>query len=108
MSDNLIVAPVVQTLTVTEVVQSLTVTAPGPQGPQGPQGPSGAQTQVFYTHTQNTPSDTWIIHHNLGGYPTVLVFDSGGAQCEGNISFPDGNTMQVTFSSAFSGTAYII
>jgi len=108
MNDNIVVSPVVQTLTVTQTVQSVTVASPGPQGPQGPQGPSGASTTLFYVYTQNTPASVWTITHNLGGHPTAVVLDSSGAQCEGTYSYTDNNTMVITFTSAFTGTAYII
>lgn len=80
----------------------------GIQGPQGPQGPSGVATGVFYTHTQNTPTATWVIVHNLGNFPTALVYDSSGSQCEGSIVQDTINQMTITFSAAFSGVAYII
>jgi len=108
MSDNIVVSPVVQTLTVTQTVQSVTVASPGPQGPQGPQGPSGASTTLFYVYTQNAPANVWTITHNLNGYPTAVVLDTAGSQCEGTISYTNANTMVITFTAAFSGTAYII
>ena len=52
------------------------ITAPGPQG-------VAASAQIFYTHTQNSPSAVWTINHNLGGNPTAVVLDSAGTQCEG-------------------------
>jgi len=78
------------------------ITAPGPQGS------SGTPAQVFYTHTQNTPSAVWTINHNLGGNPTAVVLDSAGTQCEGTFSYPSVNQMVITFTAAFSGVAYVI
>lgn len=63
---------------------------------------------VFYTHVQSTPSAVWTINHNLNGYPTAVVLDSAGSQCEGAISYSNANTMVITFSGGFSGTAYVI
>ena len=77
------------------------ITAPGPQG-------VAASAQVFYTHTQNTPSAVWTINHNLGGNPTAVVLDSAGTQCEGTFSYPSVNQMVITFTAAFSGVAYVI
>lgn len=83
-----------------EVVQPVVrVTAPGPQG--------GA-AQVFYTHTQAVASAVWTINHNLGGEPTAVVLDSAGTQCEGTFSYPSKNQMVITFTAAFTGTAYVI
>lgn len=80
------------------------VTAPGPQGPAGSFSPG----DVAYTHTQNSPSATWTINHNLGFNPVAVVLDSGGTQCEGAISYPTVNQMVITFTGAFSGVAYIV
>jgi hypothetical protein len=80
------------------------VTAPGPQGPAGTFSPG----DVAYTHTQNSPSATWTINHNLGFNPVAVVLDSGGTQCEGAISYPTVNQMVITFTGAFSGVAYIV
>ena len=102
--ETIIVQPVVQYLTVVDNPQAITVSAPGPQGPVGPSGSSA----VFYVHTQNTPSAVWTINHNLDGNPTAVVLDSAGTQCEGTFSYPSTNTMIITFTAAFSGTAYII
>lgn len=94
MADDLIV--------IKPVVPVITISAPGPQGP------SGAAGLVFYVHTQAVASAVWTINHNLNGNPTAVVLDSAGTQCEGTFSYPSGNQMVITFSSAFSGTAYII
>lgn len=75
------------------------VTAPGPQG---------GSAQIFYTHVQSTPAAVWTINHNLGGKPTAVVLDSAGTQCEGTFSYPSKNTMVITFTAAFTGTAYVI
>lgn len=86
------------------VVQNITITAPGPQGIPGPKGDSN----VFYTHVQGLPASAWEITHDLNGYPTAVVFDSAGTQCEGTISYQSANQMTITFTSSFSGTAYVI
>ena len=95
MSDQevVIVKPVIPVVTVTAV---------------GPQGPSGSQGSVFYVHTQASPASVWTINHNLNGQPTAVVLDSAGTQCEGTFSYPSGNQMIITFSSPFTGTAYVI
>lgn len=95
MSDIIIVQPITPTVE---------VTAPGPQGPPGTFSPG----DVAYTHTQAVPSATWTINHNLGFNPVAVVLDSGGTQCEGAISYPTVNRMIITFTSAFSGVAYIV
>lgn len=88
-------------IVVQPIVPTVTVTAPGPQG-------VSATAQVFYTHVQATSSATWVINHNLNGEPTAVVLDSAGTNCEGTFSYPSKNQMVITFTSAFTGTAYVI
>jgi hypothetical protein len=88
--DNIIVTP---------VINQITVASPGPQG---------NSASVFYVHTQAIASAVWTINHNLNGNPTAVVLDSAGTQCEGTFSYPTLNQMVITFTAAFSGTAYII
>jgi len=82
-------------------IPTVTIQTPGPQGPS-------ASAQIFYVHTQAVASAVWTINHNLGGQPTAVVLDSAGTQCEGTFSYPSINQMVITFSSAFTGTAYVI
>jgi hypothetical protein len=100
-TENVIVTQTVQSVTVTNQQPNVTIAAVGPQGPSG-------TTAVFYTYNQATPSNTWTITHNLNGYPTAVVFDSSGNQCEGSFSYTNANVMVITFTAAFSGTAYLI
>lgn len=60
-----------------------------------------------YVFTQVAPANPWVINHNLGFYPQVTVIDSGGSNVEGDVSYPSINQMQIAFSGAFSGTAYL-
>lgn len=48
-----------------------------------------------------------IIHHNTNSYPPVRTLDSAGTQVFGAIVYNDSNTITITFSAAFSGTAYL-
>ncbi len=60
-----------------------------------------------YQHTQGTPASVWTITHGLGYQPAVTVTDSTGDEVEGDLAYPDANTVVITFSAAFSGTAYL-
>jgi len=102
MTDNITVTNTIQNVTVTNQQPNITVSAVGPQGP------AGTAANIFYTHTQATPSATWTINHNLNGNPTAVVFDSANTQCEGTFSYPTLNQMVITFTAAFSGVAYVI
>ena len=63
--------------------------------------------RVSYIHTQGVASATWIINHNLGFYPNLTVQDSAGTIYEGEITYTNSVSLTVTFSSAFSGKAYL-
>lgn len=78
-------------------------------GETGPQGPAGTfnPTDLGYVHIQNTPSTTWTITHGLGFIPNITVVDSGGTVVEGSYNYPNANTVVLTFSSLFSGKAYL-
>lgn len=79
----------------------------GETGPAGPAGPSGSSTAA-YTHTQASPSATWVITHNLGYRPAgVHVEDSGGSDVEGDVTHDSVNQLTLTFGASFSGVAYL-
>lgn len=60
-----------------------------------------------FIFNQGTPSATWNIAHNLNRFPSVVIVDSGGDQVIGDVNYVDANNITVTFSSAFSGIAYL-
>lgn len=59
-----------------------------------------------YTHTQNVPSTTWSVTHNLGKRPSVTIVDTGDNVVIGEIQYTNDNSLVLTFSAAFSGKAY--
>lgn len=77
--------------------------AGGVVGPPGPPGAGGAT----YVHNQLTPATTWTIAHGFGQWPSVTVVDSGGNVVVGGIDYVDANTVQLTFSAAFGGKAFL-
>ena len=60
-----------------------------------------------FTYDQEVPSDTWVIEHNLGKEPSVSVVDSAGNIVEGDYNYVNTNKVILSFSSAFSGKAYL-
>lgn len=86
---------------------------PGPQGEQGVQGLQGIQgepgeTQIIaYTHQQGAVSNLWVINHNLSFQPSVQVVDSAGTTIEGVVNYNSSTQLQIEFSNAVSGTAYL-
>jgi hypothetical protein len=65
------------------------------------------QPDVAFHYVQNIPSNSWTIVHNLGWMPNVTVQDSAGNIVEGEISYTNLHQLTASFSSAFSGNAYL-
>ena len=59
-----------------------------------------------YVHEQAIADKTWLVKHNLDKYPAVTVIDSANTVIIGDIKYIDENTLQIMFSSAFTGRAY--
>jgi hypothetical protein len=74
--------------------------------PPGPQGPAGSGDKYF-TFSQGVASDTWLINHNLGKFPSVVIIDSAETVVIGDVEYLDTNSIRVTFTSSFSGTAFL-
>jgi len=66
-----------------------------------------AQTPETFIFTQGSPSNTWNITHTLNKFPSVSVVDSANNEVEGDVHFVDQNNITITFSSSFSGKAYL-
>jgi hypothetical protein len=67
----------------------------------------GVPAEQNYTHHQSIPSAVWTITHPLAFQPNVTVTDSAGEQVEGEIDYTTGSIITVSFSAAFSGTAFL-
>lgn len=66
-----------------------------------------AVDDVFYTHTQVSASNSWVIIHNLGKKPSVTIVDSGDNVVIGDVIYNSVDQLTVNFSAAFSGKAYL-
>jgi hypothetical protein len=75
----------------------------GPTGPTGPAGPPGGS----YVHAQAVPAATWTVNHGLGMNPNITAVDSAGTAVIGQEIWIDANTIQLDFSAAFAGEAYV-
>lgn len=60
-----------------------------------------------YVHTQASVSSTWSITHALGGRPSVTVVDSSGTVVIGDINYNSDTQVTISFTSPFSGYAYL-
>jgi hypothetical protein len=101
--------------------------SPGPAGPQGPQGPAGPQgipgepggsgvasvngkagvvtlaagdfgLAVPQTIPVTIPSDTWTVAHSFPYRPGVKTFDMDGIEIDGDVSYPDGQHVVITWA----------
>lgn len=61
-----------------------------------------------YTHYQETPSTVWTVVHNMEFVPgNELITDLDGNEIEGVTRVIDLNTIEITFSEAVAGYAYV-
>lgn len=78
----------------------------GSSGTGGETGSTGS-TNTLVSYPQPTASAMWTINHGLGRYPEPVVIDSAGEQQFGDVKYPSANTLTITFSAPFAGTAYL-
>ena len=67
----------------------------------------GITDDKTFTFNQAVASTEWQINHGLNKYPSVTIVDSGNNIVIGDIEYIDKNNVKCTFSSAFSGSAYL-
>lgn len=111
MADEVTVIDLQGTVTVIETEQtvevlesqSISVVSVGTVGPAGPAGASGTS----YEHVQSAASALWVINHNLGYKPNVTIIDTLGRTVIGDLTYPNYNTVLITFTAAFSGSAFL-
>jgi hypothetical protein len=60
-----------------------------------------------HVHTQGSAATTWTVTHTLGGRPSVTVVDSTGTVVIGEVQYNSDTQVTITFSAAFSGSAYL-
>lgn len=60
-----------------------------------------------FVFSQNVASDLWEINHNLNKFPSVTVVDSGNNIVIGEVTYINENSLQIIFTSPFSGSAYL-
>lgn len=60
-----------------------------------------------YVHTQASPSNTWVVNHNLNKNPSITIVDSSGEEVIGAVTVNSLNQVTITFVGAFSGRAFL-
>ena len=68
-------------------------------------GNSVTLTTKSITFEQETASDTWVITHNLGKNPTVILTDSSGNMFYAVVRYDNENQCTVLMNNAVAGTA---
>ena len=98
-------APTPEVLSSDGVADFIVIQAGGPPGPQGPAGPVAGR----YTHDQITPAAEWTVQHNLGTYPTVVLFldTAPDEQVYTDLSYASDDLLYISFPSPESGRAYL-
>lgn len=79
-------------------------------GPKGATVWPGSPLEIVprrYVHIQNASATTWNISHDLDGFPSVTIVDSGGSVVIGSITYNSSSSITVSFSAPFSGVAYL-
>lgn len=59
------------------------------------------------THYQDVPAATWVINHTMGKYPSVTIVTSAGEKIEADVLYKSLSVVEVNFSGAFAGVAYL-
>ena len=75
--------------------------------PDAIDGQFDANAVFEYVHSEGQPNDIWIVNHNLKKFCSVTVVDSGGNVVIGDVKYNSSSQITLTFSSAFSGKAYL-
>jgi len=69
---------------------------------------TGTSEVQAYRHVQATAATTWSITHNLSFRPNVAAVDSTGREIwPGATDYTSATTVQLTFSAAVGGEAYL-
>lgn len=66
---------------------------------------NGPDVDKNYLHDQMAPAASWYVNHNLGKYPSVTVLDSAKTEVEGAVEHLSINSLVVSFTNAFAGSA---
>lgn len=115
---------------------NLEVVSEGPVGPPGLEGKRGSQGKGLeyewqgaklgiriegeaefqyqeligkdtFVWDQSQAESVWEIPHTMNKYPVVSVVDSAGSLVHGDVEYISESMVKVTFSSRFSGKAYL-
>jgi hypothetical protein len=70
--------------------------------------PAGGGATLAYRHVQASAATVWTIPHNLSFRPNVAAVDSTGREIvPGAVDYTSATAVQLTFSAAVGGEAYL-
>ena len=76
--------------------------APGNAGTQGPPGPAGYSASITIPVT--IPSVLWTVHHSFPYLPAVITRSPEGTIIIGDVAYPNGTTITVSWAGFQSGS----
>lgn len=71
----------------------------------GPRGPAGGEA---FEHVQSSPSDEWVVNHNLGFRPSATVMSPGGVEVRAEVRHQSPNQLRVYFAQPQSGAVHCV
>jgi len=77
-----------------------------PGAARGATSGTGDGVDKTFEHVQSTPSNQWIVQHNLGKYASITVINTSGDEMWCDVRHNSKNQITLKFSRAFSGTAF--
>jgi hypothetical protein len=69
--------------------------------------PVGDTVTKEHYHQQDVPSSIWYITHNLGKLPQITIYDASNKPVIADLVNVGTSTIEVHFSSATSGAAFL-
>lgn len=67
----------------------------------------GLVSDKTFVYEQGVASDTWVIEHNMGKYPSVSLVDSAGTQFDADVEYNSENICTVRMNGATTGKAFL-
>jgi hypothetical protein len=70
--------------------------------------PGGSGSAITgYEHTQSTPAQIWIVHHNLARAVVVTVYDAFGNEIDYQLIRMSTNTLHIVLTSPLAGSVTV-
>ena len=66
-----------------------------------------AEATATFIFEQAVASNTWVVTHNLGKFPSVMIQDSSGNQFLAPVYYNSANQLTISMNGATTGRAYL-